>query len=360
MKCTKWLFALSLLILLMPISAYAATPPKDFAEGVQRVNTESRRYLVQIFSLPNPDNPQAMSTGSGELIRSTGGVLRIITNAHVVGQAKKVMVYFEAGGYAQEVEVLGVDKAVDLALREAPRSLPSFVQPIAIAKTPVHVGDAVYADGYPFGNKNVTFGVITSLSSAYAQSGLDLFNSHQSPVSPGNSGGALVRFTDQGEQELVGINSQIVSKSGGSVYLSIRASVINRMLVRLEQERSVSHPYMGIVLGDPDRVNPYIIKSAGGAYPPAVQGIVVIRVAKNSLAARAGIKEGDIIRKFEAFLDGVWFELPVEKAEELVNAVFFDLTPDTRVRIQTTRGSQNIGRDFVLETQPEMKEKEDE
>jgi len=337
-----------------PIAAYAANVPRDFSEGLRRVNTESQRYLVQVFSIPNPENPKGMAGGSGALIRSGGGVVRIITNAHVVGQAQKVMVHFEGNGFAQEVAVLGIDTAVDLALLEAPLPLPFFAQPIAIAKKAVNVGDAVYTAGYPFGNKNFTFGAITSLSSPFAQTGLDMFNSHQSPVAPGNSGGALIRFTDTGEQELVGINTAIISQSGGQVYLSIRASVIDRMLVKLEQERSVSHPFMGIALADSDKVNPYAIKSAGGVYPPAVHGITVIGVKKNSPAERAGIREGDIIRKFEALLDGQWFELPVVKAEDLAQTVFFDLAPDIKVRMQTNRGSQSIGREFILEIQPSL------
>jgi S1-C subfamily serine protease len=338
------LFALCMMV---PSAAFAQSAPKDFSEGIRRVKAEIPKYLVQVYA------PQG-STGTGVLIRDEDGILGLTTNAHVVGQSERVMVRFEGGGYSQEVEVLGKDPAVDIALLKVPENLPTFAQPIDIDTDPAEEGDMVYAAGYPFSNRNLTFGVITSLSSPSGYGGVDVFYSHQVPLAPGNSGGALIRFKSNGKQALIGLNTAI-SKIG-LVNFSIRASVISRILPRLKRERTVIHAAMGLGIADPEKANPYSIKAAGGSYPPGVRGIVVIGVGRGSPADRTQIKEGDIISKFEALMDGEWIELPVTSAENLANAIFFDLPPDTRVRIQTNRGNQTIGRELVLEVLEELKQ----
>ncbi|MDP3645844.1 MAG: trypsin-like peptidase domain-containing protein [bacterium] len=362
MKNLKWLFVLCILLLAVgmsnpPIAAYAQGVPRDFAEGMRRIDAESHRYLVKVYVVMDPTKPlESMGTGSGELVRSADGVVRILTNAHVVGSAATVMVQFDKERFAQEVAVLGVDTLVDLALLEAPRPLPATARPIAIAKRPVAVGDVVYAAGYPGGNRSISYGAVTSLSSG--QGSRDLMFSHQAPIGPGSSGGALIRFTDTGAEELVGINSQVYVLGGqlvSNIGLSIKSRVVERLMAKLEGEHSVTHAFIGVGLSDADKVNPYLFRATGGTYPPAMSGIVVTHVVNGSPAARAGILPGDVIRKFEVFADGQWFEMPVRSAAELSETVFFDVAAGTQVRATTSRGTQEIGREFVLETYPTQK-----
>jgi len=341
-----------------PVVAYAQGAPRDFSEGMRRIDTESYRYLVKVYAVHDPAKPlESLGSGSGELVRSAGGVVRILTNAHVVGSATSVMVQFDKERFAQEVAVLGVDKTVDLALLEAPRPLPVSARPLAIAKRPVAIGDLVYAEGYPEGSRSISMGVVTSPTSPHAQSGIDVLFSHQAPIAPGSSGGALVRFTDSGEPELVGINSQVFINKGfvSNLGFSIKSHVIERLIGKLESEHAVTHVFLGFAVQDSEEVNPYFFRSVGGMYPPTRPGIMVTRVVKDSPASRAGVLLGDVIIKFEVLADGQWFEVPVSSARELSETVFFDVAPGTRVRASTSRGSQNIGREFTLETYPDAK-----
>src|SRR5207245_776503 len=152
------------------------------------------------------------------------------------------------------------------------------------------------------------------VSSPHALEGINIMFSHQAPIAPGSSGGALVRFTDAkvSVEEIVGVNSQVgvlgrqlVSNIG----YSIKSSVIEKIVAKLESEHVTTHAFLGAVLTDPLRANPNVILSAGGAYPPAHSGIVVTKVFPGSPAQRSGLADGDIITKFEAFVEGQWFEM---------------------------------------------------
>lgn len=340
-------------LILVPLSAQgqSTAPSSGLSAEMRGVSARSGRYLVKVFVTKNADTPtEGHGTGSGELIRGTDGVVRILTNQHVVGDADHVWVQFDGEQHAQKVAVLGRDEHVDMALLEAPKPLPAHTQPIAIAETDVAVGDLVYALGFPSGSRSVSFGVVVDRSSPHGTANRDFHFSHQAPIAPGSSGGALIRLNAQGEEELVGINTAVGVQGGRLISnygYSIRPSVIARMIPKLESERVVSHALMGMSISDTNRMSPAVYeKLSKSAYPPARPGIMVLQIG--GPAAGAGIQPGDMIRECELFLEGQWVNFPLNSAGQFAEEVFFSMPVGTKMRLKTERGSQKFGRDLVL------------
>lgn len=347
------------------VSVHAELSRPDVSEEMKRVSAGSHRYLVKVYSLPNAQNPGSFSTGSGELIKNSEGVVRIITNQHVVGaESAFAWVQFDGEPAAQKVRVLGRDQLVDIALLEAPSPLPSRARAIPLTRTPLAIGERVYAVGYPGGNRTISFGLIVSLSSPAESSGVGMFFSHQAPIAPGSSGGGLIRFNVQGAEELVGVNTQVGITGGRLVSnfgMSIRPEVIGRIIDRLETERSITHSFLGFIVSDTVRANPFAYELyAKQAYPPRNSGAFVLRIVPQSPAGRAGIQVGDIIKKLEVFAQGRWIAIPFSSAAELSDTVFFDIRQGTRMRFVTERGLQVSTREFVIGGYPQEESQGDQ
>lgn len=344
---------LALAVALVSFAAMAQTP-RDIARDMSRLNEEMSGYAVKVYAMVNPEKPDGgMMTGSGQLVRSTDGVVRVLTNHHVVGSlTQSVYVHFDGEPFAQRVNVIGRDSLVDLALLEAPSPLPRRAKPIPISRAPLVVGQQVYAIGYPSGSRTISSGVINSLTSPHEDAGIGLYFTHQAPISPGSSGGLLVRFNTSGKTELVGVNTQVEVQAGQlvtNVGFSIRPEVIERMLAKLETGQ-VIHAFAGFAVSSTERANPYMYElGAKQSYPPPTSGIVITAVLSNSPAGRAGIQQGDMIRKLEASFDGRFVDIPIRSATELRDRLFFELAPGTTVRLLTIRGNQEVQRTFTLE-----------
>jgi S1-C subfamily serine protease len=340
--------------------AVSAQTPRDVSRDMNFLSEHMSKYAVKVYAVQNPEKPESMGTGSGELVRSTDGVVRILTNHHVVGPlAETVYVQFDGAPFAQKVRVIGRDPLVDLALLEAPSPLPDRVRPIAIAnaaRSPLAIGNLVYAVGYPSGGRNISYGVINSTTSPHEESGVGIYFTHQAPISPGSSGGLLVRFNASGEPELVGINTQVAVQRNGMVTnmgFSIKPEVIERMIAKLENGQ-VFHAHAGLVVAGTEHANPYAYElGTKRPYPPPRPGIMVVHVAPNSPAHRAGLGRGDMIRKLEVQQGERWVNIPIPSAASLNDSLFFELAPGTTVRFGTTRGTQELTRTLVLERFPQ-------
>lgn len=343
------------LAMMLPFAAWGQVA--DVSAEMGGINERSRAYLVQVFAVHNPEKPlESSAIGSGQLVRGTDGVPRILTNAHVVGQtAQQVWVQFDGAPFAQKVAVLGRDSLVDLALLEAPKPLPAHARPIPLATQPVSIGQRVYAFGFPDGSRSLSYGVVISQSSSHTLGGMSMFFSHQAPISPGSSGGALICLNG-GEDHLCGINTAVGINTVGSDKMisnfgfSIRArGVIDRLLPRLEKERSVSHAFMGLRFSDTRSVNPVHYEAlTKNSYPPPQSGILVLLALAGSPAARSGIQAGDMIRECELLLDGQWVKFPLVNAAAFTEEVFFNVPPGTKIRFKTERGTEKLGREFEL------------
>ena len=239
-----------------------------------------RRFFGQ--QLPN-QTQRVSSLGSGVIV-NVGGY--ILTNHHVVAAADEIEVAL-ADGRTAPAKFVGSDPETDLAvIRVALKDLPSITFGNA---DKIEVGDVVLAIGNPFGvGQTVTMGIVSALGRSHL--GINTFENFiqtDAPINPGNSGGALV--DTQGN--LIGINSAIFSKSGGSqgIGFAIPESLVKQVMEQIIQKGSVTRGWLGVSMRD---MNP---ETAEAFNLPNIAGTLVMGVQRNGPADRAAIQPGDII-----------------------------------------------------------------
>jgi len=235
---------------------------------------------------PAPREFESRSLGSGFIISSDGYIL---TNAHVVENADEITIKLtDKREYA--ARVIGRDKRTDVALLKIDATgLPTvrFGDP-----TKLKVGEWVAAIGSPFGFENsVTQGIVSAKGRSLPQENLVPFIQTDVAINPGNSGGPL--FNMKGE--VVGINSQIYSRTGGFMGLSFAIPIDVAMDVQnqLRQTGRVIRGRIGVVIQE---VSKELADSFGLAKPT---GALVNAVEKGGPAEKAGVETGDIILKFD-------------------------------------------------------------
>ena len=228
------------------------------------------------------------SLGSGVVISKDGYV---VTNNHVVEGADKIVVKFNNDREEYEAKLIGCDGKNDLALIK----LEDKVLNIKIAKlgdsNKVRVGEAVIAIGNPFGlGGTVTAGIISALGRNIGQGPYDDFIQTDAAINPGNSGGPL--FNKNGE--LVGINTAIFSRTGGSNGIGF-AIPINTVKLVVEQIKKYGHPVRGWLGVRIQHITPQLAESL------KLQddiGALVAEVVEKSPAEKAKIEAGDVILRY--------------------------------------------------------------
>ncbi len=234
---------------------------------------------------PGPREFQNNSLGSGFIISTDGYIL---TNAHVVEAADEINVKLN-DKREFKAKVIGSDKRTDIALIKIEASgLPAvkFGDP-----NKLKVGEWVIAIGSPFGFENtVTAGIVSAKGRSLPQENFVPFIQTDAAVNPGNSGGPL--FNMRGE--VVGINSQIYSRTGGFMGLSfsIPIDVANDVATQLKTGGRVTRGRIGVV------IQPVTRELAESFGLPKPAGALVSSVEKGSPAEKAGIEVGDVILKF--------------------------------------------------------------
>lgn len=244
------------------------------------------------FPLPGMGNggteviPEQRGTGSGFIISSDG---LIMTNAHVVDGADRIKVRL-TDKREFDGKVLGVDKKTDIAIVKIDaKNLPA----VKIGDSDkLKVGEWVAAIGSPFGLDNtVTAGIVSALSRNLPSDTYVPFIQTDVAVNPGNSGGPL--FNMKGE--VVGINSQIFSTSGGFMGLSFSIPIDLAMQIKdqLVANGKVVRGYIGVNIQElnQDLADSFKLKTP--------QGALVTKVTKDGPAAKAGLKTGDVITKVD-------------------------------------------------------------
>jgi serine protease Do len=228
------------------------------------------------------------SLGSGFVIESNGYIL---TNNHVVEDADEIMVRFN-DRREMTAELVGADPRSDLALLKVDaQGLPA----VKMGRSDVlKVGEWVLAIGSPFGfDYSVTAGIVSakgrSLPTEQNENYVPFIQTDVA-INPGNSGGPLFNL----DGEVVGINSQIYSNSGGfmGVSFAIPIDVAMDVVRQLKDTGKVSRGWLGVVIQE---VNRDLAESFGLTRP---HGALVTRVLEEGPAARAGVREGDIIVRF--------------------------------------------------------------
>lgn len=269
------------------------------ARAQAQVPEAFRHFFGEDFGYQQaPQAPQErQSFGSGFIISGDGYVL---TNNHVVDGADKVVVKL-SDRRELEAEVIGTDPRSDVALLKLKASnLPTVKigNPEALK-----VGEWVLAIGSPFGfDYSVTSGIVSAKSRALPNEAYVPFIQTDVAINPGNSGGPL--FNLQGE--VIGINSQIVSRSGGymGIAFAIPIDVAMEVVEQLKKSGQVERGYLGVVTQD-------VTKDLADAYQlPKPAGALVAQILPDSPATKAGLKEGDVIVSFDGRAINLSSDLP--------------------------------------------------
>ncbi|MBS0557992.1 MAG: trypsin-like peptidase domain-containing protein [Proteobacteria bacterium] len=308
------------------VSIYANKIVSTGPQVLRPANPVLQRMFPGIIIGP-PLKRREQSLGSGVIVGHDGYVL---TNNHVIQGAEQIQVVLYDGNTIG-ARVIGTDAETDLAVLkiDAP-NLPS----IAIAdKTPLNVGDVVLAIGNPFGlGRTVTMGIVSALGRQLNLSTYEDFIQTDAAINQGNSGGALVNAYG----ELVGINSDIFSPTGGNVGIgfAIPVSTAKAVLDQIVAHGRVIRGWLGAEYADVGALQ----------NPGADHGVAVVGIYDKGPAALAGLRPGDVLFT----LDGK----PITSQLELRNREA-SLAPGTSVQLTGERNGAPFSMTAVLQERPQ-------
>ena len=276
--------------------------------------------------------------GSGVVVTPDGYIL---TNNHVVAGAERVTVEF-VDGRTLSAKVVGTDPPSDLAVLKVAGS--SFKTLPLADSSQVRVGDVVLAVGHPLGlGQTVTMGIISAKdrSTGAVRGGYEDFLQTDAPINRGNSGGALVNLRG----ELVGINSQIMSPTGGNIGIgfAIPSTMAHDVMTQLLERGTVRRGLLGVIV---QPISADMARSLDLAEP---RGAIVTQVTEDGPAERAGVEQGDVILS----LDGK----PIDSSNALRNAVA-RLQPGTKVKLDLVRDGARRSLTVALVERPANAERE--
>ena len=279
---------------------------------------------------PDGDEAQPRGVGSGFILTADGFVM---TNAHVVEGAEEVLVTL-TDKREFKAKIIGADKRTDVAVVKIEATgLPA----VKIGDmNRLRVGEWVMAIGSPFGLENtVTAGIVSAKGRDTGE--YVPFIQTDVAINPGNSGGPLINMRG----EVVGINSMIYSRSGGYQGISFAIPIDEAMRIgdQLKSGGRVTRGFLGV---QPGAVTKDVAESLG---LKVAAGAVIEKVIPNSAAEKAGLKEGDVILKFDG--------KPVEKHTDLPRIVG-NTKPAQRVQVQVWRNGASRDISLTLgEMEPE-------
>lgn len=289
------------------------------------------RHFFEFYGgSPNQEH-NSTNLGSGVIVSEDG---YIVTNAHVIEKADEIIVALNDGRKGRAT-VVGTDPESDLAVI---RLDMTDLKPLAFREMPIQIGDVALAIGNPFGvGQTVTQGII----SATGRTGLGVntfedFIQTDAAINPGNSGGALVDAYGQ----LIGINTMIFSRSGGSMGIgfAIPIALVEQVMNALIQNGKVSRGWLGIEvqshIKDPTQLD-------------TTTGVQVMNVVAGGPAAQAGLRAGDIILTID--------DIEMTDANRLIQYVARKL-PNTVLDVQVLRQGQTIRLPTTLAERPNQQE----
>jgi serine protease Do len=281
---------------------FAALPP------------ELQRQFRERFHLRRQEMQGA---GSGFIIDPSG---IIVTNAHVVGNAERIVVGL-ADGTQLPASVLGVDELTDVAVIKVASSNPLPAVGWGDSRA-LEVGDWVVAAGNPFGlGGSVTAGIVSARGRDIGAGPFDDFIQIDAPINPGNSGGPV--FNEDGQ--VVGMNTAIVSPSGGSVGIgfAVPSEVASPIVAELRERGHVDRGWLGVSVAD-------LVDSNSRA---SAAGAGIAAVDRGGPAFRAGLRPGDVVLA----LNGQ----PVDSARTLRRAIA-GIPPGEAARLSVRRQGREL------------------
>ncbi|MFM2441144.1 MAG: hypothetical protein RLZZ349_871 [Pseudomonadota bacterium] len=271
------------------------------------------------------------SLGSGVIVSEQG---LILTNNHVIATADEIEIAL-SDGRKMSAKVVGTDPETDLALIKIEAdNLPAIT---FASSEKLNVGDVVLAIGNPFGvGQTVTQGIISALGRNHL--GINTFENFiqtDASINPGNSGGALIDT----EGNLVGINSAIYSRSGGSMGIgfAIPATLAHQVMDQIAIHGNVTRGWIGIEAQDitPELAESFKLK--------LVQGALIAGVMRGGPADRAGLRAGDILLTIE--------NKPISDTGSMLNLIAA-LTPNQKATLKIARAEQTINVEVLIGRRP--------
>jgi serine protease Do len=276
------------------------------------------------FRNPNEEEMVQNSLGSGVIVSAEG---HIITNNHVIEQVDQIEVLL-SDGRTRKARLVGADATVDLAVLKIDE--PGLKSLKFGDSDAVQAGDFVLAIGNPFGfEETVTDGIISSKGRPNRVDGFGDYLQTNAAINPGNSGGPLVNLRG----EIIGINTAIISKSGGSQGLgfAIPSNSVRAALESLLKNGRILRGYLGVVsrnIGPGDK---------------ETEGVVVDDVVPNSPADEAQMRKGDVIRKFNGH--------DVKMFNELRNLVS-QVELNKKVEVEVMRNGKSLKLTAAIKEEP--------
>jgi serine protease DegQ len=323
-------------------SAPKVNPHGPRSKPKQKPSPENQEeWFNFFFGDPNgqspEDNSPEFSTGSGVLVSKEG---LILTNHHVIEDADKIEVAL-GDGRKTIARLIGSDPDTDIAVLKI--DLPDLPEPIVLGNLAnVHVGDIVLAIGNPFGvGQTVTSGIVSALGRDHL--GINTFENFiqtDAAINPGNSGGGLVNSHGQ----LIGINTAIFSKSGGSMGIgfAIPVNLAKQVMESIVANGTVTRGWMGV---EPRDLSPELVEAF--KLPKDVKGVIISGVLKNGPAELGGVKPGDVLKEVN--------DKPIDDVRGLLNAVAA-LTPGSNAKLMVDRKGQSVMLSVQIGKRPQPKE----
>jgi S1-C subfamily serine protease len=339
-------------------SASPLSPPPNFIAGVvdrvgpavvrievSRPNTanaaDPNALLKRFFGKqapeesPQEEEPAQRGTGSGFIISAEG---QLLTNAHVVAGAETVKVTLQ-DGRTLTGKVIGADSVTDVAaIKIEGQGLPTI--PIGDS-TKLVPGQWAIAIGNPLGlDHTVTAGIISALGRSSSEVGIPdkrvRFIQTDAAINPGNSGGPLLN--ERGE--VIGINTAIRANAQGLGF-AIPIETAQRIATQIFKQGKANHPFLGVQMGDLTPELRARIKRESDQKLDVSQerGVIILGIAKDSPASRAGVQAGDIFRKIKG--------KSVETLAQIL-AVVESSTIGETVPLELMRGKEVVTIDVTL------------
>ena len=276
---------------------------------------------------PFKQNRVQRSLGSGVIISKDG---YIVTNNHVIENADEITVTIGDDTTEYNGKLIGRDADSDMAVIKIETEKKLIPIKIGDSNT-LKVGDLIFAIGNPFGiGSTVTQGIISALNKNKV--GINRYENYiqtDASINPGNSGGALV----DSRGALIGINTAIISKSGGNngIGFAIPIAMVQDVVTKLVADGKVTRGYLGVVIGDVDNELSKVYKRKEGA--------LILDISADTPAAKYGLKRGDLIYAING--------KKVKDRTTLQNTND-SFKPEEKIVLQVERDSKDIDINIVL------------
>ncbi len=242
-------------------------------------------FYKKFFGEKFPREFKQRSLGSGFIIDPDGYIL---TNNHVVAKADKIVVKLESGK-EYKAKIIGTDPKTDVALIKIKADKPLKAVTLGDSDK-IRVGDWVVAIGNPFGlSHTVTAGIISAKGRVIGSGPYDDFIQTDASINPGNSGGPLIAL----DGTVIGINTAIIA-TGQGIGFAIPINMAKKIVPQLKEKGHVVRGWLGVYIQD---ITPELAKKFG--LKENQKGVLVSKVFKKSPAEKGGIKQGDVIVKFD-------------------------------------------------------------